>query len=105
MPYSVFFPREEIAPDAPNQHLLQAARDGHFVEDGWRVRKDGTRFWAHVALSAIRDADGTLVGFSKVTRDLTQRRLQDEALRLARDQAEAASRAMTNGEFPQTKIV
>src|SRR6185369_3458134 len=56
-----------------------ARTEGHYQEEGWRVRKDGSRFWAYVAISAVRDGDGNLVGFSKVTRDLTDRkRAQDE---------------------------
>lgn len=74
----------EDARDGRPQRLLGLARTQGRVEDeGWRVRKDGTRFWADVILSAVRDASGTLVGYSKVTRDLTERRKADEQLRLS----------------------
>ena len=55
--------------------------DGRFEDEGWRVRKDGSRFWAHVVITALRDESGKLLGFSKITRDLSERRRQEEELR------------------------
>jgi signal transduction histidine kinase len=72
--------------------LEVATRDGRFEDEGWRVRKDGTQFWANVVISAVRDRTGKLVGFSKVTRDLTDRKRAEEE-RTARQAAEQASRA------------
>jgi PAS domain S-box-containing protein len=81
--FSVFFTEEDRRRDHPAQELEVAAREGRFEEEGWRVRKDGSRFWAGVVLSAVRDDDGRLLGFAKVTRDLTERRAADHALRAA----------------------
>ena len=69
-----------------------AARDGRVEDEGWRVRKDGTRFWANVVITALRDPAGTLVGFAKVTRDLTERRRAEEALRASEERFRAARR-------------
>ena len=97
--FSVFYTPEEREAGRPAQLLRQAATRGKVEDEGWRVRKDGTRFWADVILTAIRDADGTLYGFAKITRDLTERReaaQQEQALLLeqrARTAAEAALQA------------
>ncbi|MGZ8379838.1 MAG: PAS domain S-box protein [Gemmatirosa sp.] len=94
--FSVFYPEERIAEGFPDYELEIATREGRFEDEGWRVRKDGTRFWANVVITALRDEAGVLLGFAKVTRDLTERRA-GEQLRLADAQrvaaAEAANRA------------
>jgi PAS domain S-box-containing protein len=72
--FSRFYPAEAIRAGWPKKELEMATRDGRFEDEGWRVRKDGTRFWANVVLTALRDADGQLRGFAKITRDLTERR-------------------------------
>jgi signal transduction histidine kinase/ActR/RegA family two-component response regulator len=69
---------------------------GRFENEGWRVRKDGTRVWANVVTSAMRDEDGKLVGFSKVTRDLSERKRAEDEMRRARDAAEMATKAKSN---------
>ena len=69
--FSVFYSKAESAKCA--MELEVAARTGRFEDLSWRLRKDGTRFWANVIISAVRDERGTLLGFSKVTRDLTER--------------------------------
>ncbi|WP_420124883.1 ATP-binding protein [Longimicrobium sp.] len=74
------------------EHLLQAARDGEYTGEGHRVRNDGSTFWAGVTLTAMRDPGGTLIGFGKVTRDLTARRAADAALVAAHEAAEQARR-------------
>jgi hypothetical protein len=79
--FSVFYPPEEIAAGKPERELIIAIQAGRFEEEGWRVRKDGSRLWASVTITALRDPDGTLVGFAKVTRDLTERRLAEEEAR------------------------
>jgi PAS domain S-box-containing protein len=79
--FSVFYPPEAIAAEWPTEELRRAARDGRFEEEGWRIRKDGTRFWASVVITALKDEHGVLTGFGKVTRDLTERRLHEEAVR------------------------
>ncbi len=63
------------------RELEVAAREGRFEDEGWRVRKDGSRFWADVVITPLRTPDGVLIGFAKVTRDLTERRQAEENLR------------------------
>jgi PAS domain S-box-containing protein len=72
--FSVFYTDEDVAAGRPNRLLETARRMGRAADEGWRVRKDGTRFWADVILTALRRPDGSLQGFAKVTRDLTDRR-------------------------------
>jgi PAS domain S-box-containing protein len=80
--FSTFYTPESVARDHPAHELEVAVAEGRFEEEGWRVRKDGTRFWANVVITALFDRDGTHVGFGKVTRDLTERRvLQQDLLR------------------------
>ena len=78
--FSRFFTDEDRASGFPARALRIAAREGRFEAEGWRVRKDGTRFWAHVVLDPIRADDGTLLGFAKITRDVTERREQEKKL-------------------------
>jgi len=79
--FSLFYLPEAIAAQWPTEELRRAARDGRFEEEGWRLRKDGSRFWANVVITALRDDSGELTGYGKVTRDLSERRLHEEALR------------------------
>ena len=83
--FSIFYPQERIATGFPEHELREAARTGRFEDEGWRLRKDGTRFWASVVITSLRDARGALVGFAKVTRDLTERRAAEQALRLSEE--------------------
>ena len=83
--FSIFYPHEKIASGFPEYELREAARTGRFEDEGWRLRKDGSRFWASVVITALRDHTGTLVGYAKVTRDLTERRATDQALRLSEE--------------------
>jgi len=76
--FSRFYPPEDLAWDKPAYELTAAVRDGRFEDEGWRLRKDGTRFWANVIITPLRDDTGTLVGFAKITRDLTERRSATE---------------------------
>jgi len=86
-----FYTPEDRERGLPRQLLKQAELDGRVESEGWRVRKDGTRFWADVIITALRDSGGRLIGFAKVTRDLTERRrAEEERMRLIR--AEAAAR-------------
>ncbi|MBI5276107.1 MAG: PAS domain S-box protein [Burkholderiales bacterium] len=79
--FSIFYPPESVAAGWPQEELRRAEQLGRFEDEGWRIRQDGTRFWANVVITALRDADGTLQGFAKITRDLTERRMQEEKLR------------------------
>ena len=79
--FSCFYPKEEAERGIPGQLLGRVAAEGRLEEEGWRVRKDGSQFWANVMTTALRDKAGNLQGFGRVTRDLTERKLVEEALR------------------------
>ncbi len=87
--FSIFYTPEDIAGDVPARALRTAEDEGVFKAEGWRVRKDGTRFWASVVITALRENSGRLRGFAKVTRDITERHQEDARLReYARQMAE-----------------
>ncbi|HLX21934.1 MAG TPA: PAS domain-containing sensor histidine kinase [Usitatibacter sp.] len=91
--FSIFYPEEAVARGWP-EHELEAARNvGRIEDEGWRLRKDGSRFWANVVITAIRDEGGNLLGFAKVTRDLSERRRAEERLR----ESEERFRALIDG--------
>jgi PAS domain S-box-containing protein len=79
--FSLFYPEEALARGWPEHELRVAQAEGRFEDEGWRVRKDGSVFWANVIITPLRDAAGTLCGFAKITRDLSERRRQEEILR------------------------
>jgi PAS domain S-box-containing protein len=79
--FSVFYPVESVEAGKPDYMLRMATEGGRSEDEGWRIRKDGTRFWAHVNITALRDAAGSLRGFAKVTRDMTARMQYEESLR------------------------
>ena len=81
--FSRFYPEEDQQRRSPQTALETARRTGKYEAEGWRVRKDGTRFWANVVIDAIHDGTGQLIGFAKITRDLTERRAAEEQLRQA----------------------
>jgi PAS domain S-box-containing protein len=92
--FSRFYTDEDRAIGHPAAELEIAARVGRHEEEGWRVRKDGTHFWANVVLNAVRDDQGELLGFAKVTRDLTERRASDDALRAANQRLARTNREL-----------
>jgi len=79
--FSRFYTPEDQATGLPARALATAAREGRFEQEGWRVRKDGSRFWAHVVIDPITSPTGEIVGFAKVTRDVTERKHAQERLR------------------------
>jgi PAS domain S-box-containing protein len=79
--FSRFYPPEDVARGKPQLGLQVAAREGRFEDEGWRVRKDGSLFWANVVITALRDEHGKVTGYGKVTRDLTARKQAEEGLR------------------------
>jgi PAS domain S-box-containing protein len=79
--FSQLFPKEAVEANRPEHELEVARREGRFEDEGWRLRKDGSCFWANVIITALRDEHGRLRGYSKVTRDLTDRKQAEEALR------------------------
>jgi PAS domain S-box-containing protein len=124
--FSRFYPEEDVRAGKCEMELVVAAREGRFEDEGWRLRKSGDRFWANVVITALRNVSGDLVGFAKVTRDMTERRrAEEERLRLgqlARDRVrtlaelseslaatfsvEDVGRAVTGGErrFAQADV-
>lgn len=94
--FSRFYTTEEIDHGAPQRDLDLARANGRLEDEGWRARKDGSTFWANVALTAIRDQDGNLRGFAKLTQDLTQRRKVEAELTNAKSAAETANLAKSD---------
>src|SRR4029077_5504392 len=90
--FSRFYSREDIERGWPQHGLELASTEGRFEEEGWRLRKDRSLFWANVIITPVRDPTGTLLGFAKVTRDLTERRLTTQRL----ESSEARLRAFMN---------
>jgi PAS domain S-box-containing protein len=98
--FSVFYTPDEIATGKPVHLLETAASQGHVEDEGWRVRKDGSRFWANVVITAVRDDAGALVGFAKITRDMSERRRLEEL-----ERAHAASALVQQGRENEQKRV
>jgi PAS domain S-box-containing protein len=83
--FSVFYPPDDLLNNKPQHILSEAARHGQIEDEGWRIRKDGSRFWANVVVTALRDPKGDLFGFAKLTRDMTERREKEEELIKAKE--------------------
>jgi PAS domain S-box-containing protein len=83
--FSIFYPPEAVETGWPQEELRRARQRGRFEDEGWRLRKDGTRFWANVTITALYGPMGELTGFAKITRDLTDRRRQEEELRVSEE--------------------
>src|SRR6478609_3813356 len=79
--FSIFYPAEAVASGWPDEELRRAKALGRFEDEGWRLRKDGSRFWANVVITALRGDNGEVRGFLKITRDLTDRKQAEEKLR------------------------
>ena len=94
--FSMFYPRTDIAARKPEWELEVATRDGRVEDEGWRLRKDGSRFWANVLITALRDDSGKLVGFAKVTRDLTAQRQASEEIRLSEERFRLLMNSVTD---------
>jgi PAS domain S-box-containing protein len=96
---SSFYQAEDRAAGIPEIALRTAETEGRFEAEGWRVRKDGTRFWASVVIDPIRDDDGHLLGFTKITRDLTERKQTQDALEQTREQVYQAQKLEAIGQL------
>jgi PAS domain S-box-containing protein len=83
--FSKFYSPEDVAAGLPQVGLAEAMREGRFEKEGWRYRKDGSKFWANVVIDAIRAPDGELIGYAKITRDMTERKQAQEQLERARE--------------------
>ena len=98
--FSTFYGQEDIESRKPWRELEIAQAEGRVEDEGWRIRKDGTRFWANVVITALRGDDGKLIGYAKVTRDLTERRLAElKAIDDARRLSESESANKAKAEF------
>ncbi|MGE0525951.1 MAG: PAS domain S-box protein [Bdellovibrionales bacterium] len=103
--FSVFYTDEDIKSGRPAYDLKMATSVGRHEDEGWRVRKDGTQFWANTIITRIDDEDGKLIGFSKVTRDLTDRKRMEDEIRRSRDELEHRVKERTRElEDARTKI-
>jgi rsbT co-antagonist protein RsbR len=94
--FSIFHPKEDVEAGKPARELEVAAEQGQFEDEGWRVRKDGSRFWANVVVTCLRDQAGRLRGFGKITRDVTGRRKAEDELRLLRDELDQRVKERTS---------
>lgn len=97
--FSVFYPQEVAARGYPDEELRHAAKLGRWEDEGWRVRKDGSRLWANVVITALRDEKGELMGFAKITRDLTERRRNEERLRQSEERLRRLMDAVEDAIF------
>jgi PAS domain S-box-containing protein len=97
--FSTFYTEEDRKAGVPTRALAEAAEKGRFEAEGWRVRKDGTKFWASVVIDRIEDDDGNLVGFAKVTRDVSERKEAQDRLRQVQDQLAASQKLEAIGQL------
>ena len=96
--FSRFYPDEDVRNGKPQWELIIAAKEGRFEDEGWRIRKDGSRFWANVIISAVRDQSGELIGFAKVTRDFSERMRAQNALQEEVAERRQAERQLSKSE-------
>src|SRR5207245_10771427 len=103
--FSCFYLPEAIERGWPEQELAEAKSKGRFEDEGWRVRKGGSRFWANVVVTPLRDATGALCGFVKVTRDITERRNNQEELARKSEELSRSEQALRNENAIITSMV
>jgi PAS domain S-box-containing protein len=94
--FSLFYPADAVQAGWPARELELAAERGHFEDEGWRMRKDGTRFWANVVITAMRDEAGAIRGFSKITRDLSERKLAEDRVKALNKELESFSYSVSH---------
>lgn len=92
--FKIFYAKEDRAAGLPDELLREAWVNGKVSHEGWRVRKDGSKFWGSVVITALHDVDGNVIGFSKVTRDLTEKKLSDDALKSSAAQLDLKNKAL-----------
>ena len=97
--FSRFYPAEDIQAGKPRRELVIAASEGRVEDEGWRIRKDGSRFWANVVITATKDAHGGVLGFSKVTRDFTERMLAEQNLQDSQRKLQDSERSLRELSF------
>ncbi len=94
--FSLFYTPDEVAAGVPARALATSAETGKFEVEGWRVRKDGTRFWAHVVIDPIRDSNGGLIGYAKITRDLSERKEAEQSLHHSQEELRLLVESVTD---------
>ena len=97
--FSRFYTEEDLERGRPQTALMTAMDEGRSEDEGWRVRKDGSRFWANVVITPLRDQEGKLIGFSKITRDLSERKQAENVVQAARSELARMARVTTVGEL------
>ncbi len=97
--FSTFYTDEDRLGGLPERALATASRDGRFEREGWRVRKDGSRFWAHIVIDAIKDDFGDIIGFAKITRDITEKMETQRALERTREELFQAQKMEAIGQL------
>ena len=97
--FSTFYTPEDLEKEVPKKALAEAAENGRFEAEGWRMRKDGTRFWASVVIDRITDESGAIIGFAKVTRDLTERKQAQDELHRVQEQLVASQKLEAVGQL------
>jgi len=97
--FSRFYPAEDLQAGKPQRELAIAASEGRVEDEGWRIRKDGSRFWANVVITATKDAHGGVIGFSKVTRDFTERMLAQRDLQDSQRKLQDSERSLRELSF------
>jgi len=103
--FAVFYPLEDREAGLPERNLAQARREGRFTSHGWRLRKDGTRFWADVVITALRNRAGELTGFAKVTRDITERKRAEQSLLDAEAELQSLTRRLVQAEESERRRI
>jgi PAS domain S-box-containing protein len=101
--FSLFFPPEDVQSGKPARELQVAEKAGRFEDESWRLRKDGSRFWANIVITALRDERGELVGFAKITRDLTEHKRLEEELRRTREEAAEQAQQRVEGALQDSE--
>ena len=96
--FRLFYPKDENEAGVPDHLLAEAVTKGSVTHEGWRLRKDGTRFWGNVTLTALHDANGNIIGFSKVTRDLTHRKIAEDKVSIILDELRQANEQLKQSE-------
>ena len=95
--FSIFYPPDAVAAGKPDAELVQALKQGSVEDEGWRVRKDGSRFWAHVFITALYNDKGEIQGFSKITRDITGRKIVEDQLRASEENLSVTLNSIGDG--------
>src|SRR5258708_22656359 len=103
--FSVFYPPEDRAAGRPEAMLEQAAKEGRMSAQGWRLRRDGSRFWADAVITALRNRSGVVTGYAKVTRDLTTWRQAHERVRESEERLQSLTRRLVQAEESERRRI